>query len=191
MITCSHLTHRYICNLQESYRICSCYSPFKAPCQPGALAALGARADLSTGCFSVNGWPRARGLLRPVILTAARKLPPPEARGPTAFPSTTPQVGDVPEYRAIQSELARGWNTWDSRDVLRYVLLPEGLTVDLALKRHAWLEEGYLDDALIGRRGEDVERIRPRRPRVGRFVHAARHRVAGTFGHGRSGPRGG
>ena len=49
----------------------------------------------------------------------------------------------------------------DSRDVLRYVLLPEGLTVDLALKRHAWLEEGYLDDALIGRRGEDVERIRP------------------------------
>ena len=70
-------------------------------------------------------------------------------------------VGDVPEYRAIQAELARGWNTWDSRDVLRYVLLPEGLTVDLAIKRHAWLEEGYLDDALIGRRGDDVERIRP------------------------------
>ena len=70
-------------------------------------------------------------------------------------------VGDVPEYRAIQAELAQGWNTWDSRDVLRYVLLPEGLVVDLAIKRHAWLEEGYLDDALIGRRGEDVERIRP------------------------------
>ena len=70
-------------------------------------------------------------------------------------------VGDVPEYRAIQAALAQGWNTWDSRDVLRYVLLPEGLVVDLAIKRHAWLEEGYLDDALIGRRGEDVERIRP------------------------------
>jgi len=70
-------------------------------------------------------------------------------------------VGDVPEYRAIQAELARGWNTWDSRDVLRYVLLPEGLAVDLAIKRHAWLEEGYMDDALIGRRGEDVEVIRP------------------------------
>ena len=71
------------------------------------------------------------------------------------------EVGDVPEYRAIQAELARGWNTWDSRDVLRYVLLPEGLTVDLAIKRHAWLEEGYLGDALIGRRGDDVEQIRP------------------------------
>ena len=35
-------------------------------------------------------------------------------------------VGDVPEYRAIQSELARGWNTWDSRDVLRYVQAPAG-----------------------------------------------------------------
>jgi len=70
-------------------------------------------------------------------------------------------VGNVPEYRAIQAELARGWNTWDSRDVLRYVLLPEGLAVDLAIKRHAWLEEGYMDDALIGRRGEDVEVIRP------------------------------
>ncbi len=70
-------------------------------------------------------------------------------------------VGDVPEYRAIQAGLARGWNTWDSRDVLRYVLLPEGLAVDLAIKRHAWLEEGYLNDALIGRRGDDVETIRP------------------------------
>ena len=71
------------------------------------------------------------------------------------------QLGDENEYRTIQMELAHGWNTWDSRDVLRYVLLPSGLTVDLAIKRHAWLEEGYLGDALIGRRGEDVEKIRP------------------------------
>ena len=71
------------------------------------------------------------------------------------------QLGDKSEYRTIQLELAHGWNTWDSRDVLRYVLLPSGLTVDLAIKRHAWLEEGYLRDALIGRRGDDVERIRP------------------------------
>ena len=70
-------------------------------------------------------------------------------------------LADVQEYRAIQSGLAHGWNTWDSRDVLRYVLLPSGLTVDLAIKRHAWLEEGYLGDALIGRRGDDVEQIRP------------------------------
>ena len=71
------------------------------------------------------------------------------------------RLGDEPEYGAIQRELAHGWNTWDSRDVLRYVQLPSGLTVDLDIKRHAWLEEGYLGDALIGRRGDDVENIRP------------------------------
>ncbi len=71
------------------------------------------------------------------------------------------QLGDENEYRTMQMELAHGWNTWDSRDVLRHVLLPSGLTVDLAIKRHAWLEEGYLGDALIGRRGDDVEKIRP------------------------------
>ncbi len=80
---------------------------------------------------------------------------------PDRFSEYHDSVGDVPEYRAIQAELAHGWNTWDSRDVLRYVLLPEGLAVDLAIKRHAWLEEGYLGDALIGRRGDDVEAIRP------------------------------
>lgn len=96
----------------------------------------------------------------------------PEERGPTEGPDIldnwpdrlaeySSDIGAGPEYAAIQEELARGWNTWDSRDVLRYVLLPEGLTVDLALKRHAWLEEGHLATALIGRVGEDVERIRP------------------------------
>ncbi len=76
------------------------------------------------------------------------------------------EVGDGPEYRAIQERLAQGWNTWDSRSVLRHVLLPEGLALDLALKRHAWLEEDHLETALIGRRqaGEgtpEPERIRP------------------------------
>ncbi len=70
-------------------------------------------------------------------------------------------LGDTPEYRAIQKRLATGWNTWDSRSVLRWVLLPEGLAVDLALKRHDFLEEGYLAEALIGRSGEHAERVRP------------------------------
>ncbi len=71
------------------------------------------------------------------------------------------EVGDAPEYRAIQDRLARGWNTWDSRSVLRHVLLPEGLAIDLALKRHDWLEEDHLETALIGRSAEDAEVIRP------------------------------
>ena len=80
---------------------------------------------------------------------------------PDEFAEYDAALGDAPEYRAIQRELARGWNTWDSRSVLRYVRLPDGLTVDLALKRHSWLDEDYLATALVGRRGEDVERIRP------------------------------
>ena len=70
-------------------------------------------------------------------------------------------LGDVPEYRAVQGRLATGWNTWDSRSVLRYVLLPAGLAVNLGLKRHAFLEEDHLGEALIGRREEGAETVRP------------------------------
>ena len=70
-------------------------------------------------------------------------------------------LGDVPEYRGVQARLATGWNTWDSRSVLRYVLLPEGLAVNLGLKRHAFLEEDHLGEALIGRREEGAETVRP------------------------------
>ena len=70
-------------------------------------------------------------------------------------------IGDVPEYRGVQARLATGWNTWDSRSVLRYVLLPEGLAVNLGLKRHAFLDENHLEAALIGRREEGAETVRP------------------------------
>jgi hypothetical protein len=71
------------------------------------------------------------------------------------------ELGDVPEYRATQARLASGWNTWDSRSLLRYVLLPGGVTVDLAIKQHRWLGEGYLGETLIGRSGEGREVVRP------------------------------
>ena len=70
-------------------------------------------------------------------------------------------IGDVPEYHAIQERLQTGWNTWDSRSVLRYVLLPDGLAVNLGLKRHRYLEESHLTEALIGKREEGAELVRP------------------------------
>ena len=70
-------------------------------------------------------------------------------------------IGDVPEYHAIQERLQTGWNTWDSRSVLRYVLLPDGLAVNLGLKRHRYLEEDHLTEALIGKREEGAEVVRP------------------------------
>lgn len=66
-----------------------------------------------------------------------------------------------PEYIAVKSRLARGWNTWDSRNVLSQVHLPSGLAFSLAFKQHAWIDERYLKTALIGLRGEDEPRVRP------------------------------
>lgn len=83
---------------------------------------------------------------------------------PDSFAEYDGALADTPEYRGIQRQLASGWNTWDSRSVLRFVHLPDGLTIDLGLKRHDWLDEAHLTEALIGRDGADepgVERIRP------------------------------
>ena len=45
--------------------------------------------------------------------------------------------------------------------MLRYVLLPDGLAVNLGLKRHRYLEEDHLTEALIGKREEGAELVRP------------------------------
>ncbi|MBN2432376.1 MAG: hypothetical protein JXQ27_12950 [Acidobacteria bacterium] len=65
------------------------------------------------------------------------------------------------EYTAVKERLARGWNSWDSRDVLAQVYLPAGLAVNLAFKQHAYLEEKYLERVLIGRRQEGAPQVRP------------------------------
>ena len=65
------------------------------------------------------------------------------------------------QYQAIQKDLKQGWNTWDTRSVLQHVLLPEAFTINIAFKQHYFLEEKYLSHALIGRRGEKKETIRP------------------------------
>lgn len=66
-----------------------------------------------------------------------------------------------PQYKEIKQRLIRGWNTWNTRSVLQHVLLPEGFALNLAFKQHYWLEEKYLGEALIGRRGNGVEEVRP------------------------------
>ena len=68
---------------------------------------------------------------------------------------------DSSEYSEIQQRLARGWNTWNTRSVLQQVLLPEGIALNLALKKSAWLEEPYLHEALIGRWEDGAPTIRP------------------------------
>ena len=78
------------------------------------------------------------------------------------LPTLTQGSGrEFPQYKRIQDELQKGWNTWNTRSVLQHVLLPQGFAINIAFKQHYFLEEQYLREALIGRRGEDVEKIRP------------------------------
>jgi neutral trehalase len=70
-------------------------------------------------------------------------------------------AADPPEYLEIKKNLKQGWNTWNTRSVLSQVLLPGGLSINLALKQHYFLEEQYLREALIGRYGKYAEQIRP------------------------------
>ncbi len=72
------------------------------------------------------------------------------------------------EYNILKKQLAKGWNTWNTRSVLSHVLLPEGFTLNLGIKESR--EGSYLKEALIGRRNkvkylpykdESVEVIRP------------------------------
>ena len=101
------------------------------------------------------------------VRSSPEAMPPRPSRQtwPDGFAEYDAALADTPEYRAIQQQLATGWNTWDSRSVLRFVLLPQGLTIDLGLKRHDWLEESHLAEALIGRSASatepSVESIQP------------------------------
>lgn len=55
--------------------------------------------------------------------------------------------------------MKNGWNTWNVRSVLSHVLLPEGAAISLGVKDYS---SGYcLREALIGRRGDQVEQIVP------------------------------
>ena len=75
--------------------------------------------------------------------------------------SVKPSGRDFPQYQNIQKTLQQGCNTWNTRSVLQQVLLPQGFAINIAFKQHYFLEEQYLREALIGRRGDDTEQIRP------------------------------
>ena len=63
------------------------------------------------------------------------------------------------EYIKLKSELARGWNTWNTKSVLSHVLMPEAISVDFLLRDRS--SGDILKEALMGRRGKDAESILP------------------------------
>lgn len=55
---------------------------------------------------------------------------------------------------AQHRQFARGWNTWDTRSVLRHVLLPDGLALSLgfaALDKLVWLNDAQFGRQELGR----------------------------------------
>ena len=67
-----------------------------------------------------------------------------------------------PEYAAVQSRLARGWNTWDTHSVTTHVLLPEGLAIRIGIKDQGTEgSDSFLGNTLIGRQGKAEERVIP------------------------------
>jgi hypothetical protein len=63
------------------------------------------------------------------------------------------------EYDEIQAQLARGWNTWNTRSILSHVLLPQGFALNLGFREY-W-HHRYLKEALIGRKNPEDEQVRP------------------------------
>jgi neutral trehalase len=63
------------------------------------------------------------------------------------------------EYAQLKSDLAKGWNTWNTNSVLSHVLLPEAISVDFYLKDNS--NGKILKEALIGKRGKESESVLP------------------------------
>ena len=62
------------------------------------------------------------------------------------------------KYDEMQRSIARGWNTWDTRSVLRHVLLPYGVAIDINI---ASSDGKRTDRFFIGDREEGAARMRP------------------------------
>ncbi len=96
-----------------------------------------------------------RGLLLPLLLGIV-----PACHG-LAAAAAAQSPFDSRQYQAIRARLLRGWGSWDARNVLGEVLLPQGLAVNIGLKQTTWISAEYLDDAIIGLTGADDPHVRP------------------------------
>ncbi len=65
------------------------------------------------------------------------------------------------KYREIQKKLQDGWGTFNNRNVLSHVLLPEGFAMDIAIKTHELGADNYLRETLISSRGMSRATVTP------------------------------
>ena len=112
-----------------------------------------------TPCFNLDSKRKIRAaFFSPVVLLAYLFW-----AGALVLPmAVAAQAPRSPEYAAVQTSLAQGWNTWDVYSVAAQVLLPEGFTIRVGLKHNSALySDAFLSDMLIGRQGKGEEAIVP------------------------------
>ncbi len=63
------------------------------------------------------------------------------------------------DYKELKKETNRGWNTWNTLNVLSYSHLPEGFTINLCIREYS--DQKVLRESLIGRSGNSDEIIFP------------------------------
>jgi hypothetical protein len=72
-------------------------------------------------------------------------------------------VNDTPEarYKELQKNLKKGWGTYNNRNVLGHVLLPEGFAMNIGIKTHNIGAENYLRETIISSRGMSRATVTP------------------------------
>jgi putative isomerase len=75
-----------------------------------------------------------------------------------AITATAEVKTPLQQYQAIQSELAKGWNTWDTRSVLTHVYLPYAFGVQLSMIDSQGHRRGNFR---IGERGKNAPLLTP------------------------------
>ena len=62
-------------------------------------------------------------------------------------------------YQKIKKKQIQGWNTWNSRNVLSFILMPQAISVSLGFKDYK--KGSFLKETLIGRMEEGAEEVVP------------------------------
>lgn len=65
------------------------------------------------------------------------------------------------QYELLKKQVGIGWNTWNTRNMLSHVYLPEGLSINIEFKQHYKNGEKYLKEALLAKRNHRPEQIIP------------------------------
>ncbi|MCF1713708.1 alpha,alpha-trehalase [Flavihumibacter sp. RY-1] len=71
------------------------------------------------------------------------------------------QQNSLHPYRQLQTQLASGWNTWNTKSVLSHVKLPEGLAVNIGFKNNVISGNRYLQESYISEKDPRPEQIVP------------------------------